>query len=364
MNTPGSRQPAPGTLLDGLHVLVTGGTGSLGQVLVRALLAGQYGKVERVTVFSRDEARQHAMRMRLMALGNATDEVIFRDSGSHLEFRIGDVRDPASVRAAIRGHDVVINAAAMKQVPTCEYYPEEAHRTNVTGAVNLFDAVRESSRPPRVVVGVSTDKAVKPVNVMGITKALQERIFIRANLECPDTRFVVVRYGNVLASRGSVLPLFREQLARGDSVTITDRRMTRFLMSLEDAVATIAEAIGQAAPGEITIPRAPAARVVDLATALGGERKVRFRTMGIRPGEKLHEVLVSEEELSRTFSRGDYYVVAPMLPALRRETGEPALRAEYTSARPVIAVERIRALLAHNDLLGTAAGNDTEEILA
>lgn len=343
---------------NGKRILVTGGTGSLGQVLVRRLLGGEFGEPERITVFSRDEARQHAMRLRLMHLDTATDEVIFRNASRCLAFRIGDVRNPDSLRAAVAGHDIVINAAAMKQVPTCEYFPEEAQLTNVTGAINLMDAVRELAAPPEVVVGVSTDKAVKPVNVMGLSKALQERVFIRANLDCPATRFIAVRYGNVLASRGSVVPLFLEQIARGGPITITDRRMTRFLMSLDDAVDTIADAITHASPGEITVPQAPAARMVDLAHALADGRELPVQVTGIRPGEKLHEILISEEEIPRTVRRGEFFAVRPMLPELAAEAvAEPAFTAEYSSADHVLDVDAIRSLLAPGGKLARALGD-------
>ncbi|GAB3282100.1 polysaccharide biosynthesis protein [Parahaliea aestuarii] len=331
--------------IDGKHVLVTGGTGSLGQVLVRRMLAGEFGEPEKVIVFSRDEARQHAMRLELLHFKfAATDDVIFKTANRCLQFRIGDVRDPASVRAALAGVDVVVNAAAMKQVPSCEYFPEEAHQTNVTGAINLFNAVREMQRPPEVVVGVSTDKAVKPVNVMGITKALQERVFIRANLDCPNTRFVVVRYGNVIASRGSVVPLFLDQIKAGGPLTVTDNRMTRFLVSLDQAVDVIADAVAMAGRGDIYVPRASAARVLDLARALceaGSNIPVEFT--GIRPGEKLHEVLVSEEEISRTSLCGKNYVIHPMLPELSREIdARSVLKQEYSSENDLLDQDQLR----------------------
>jgi UDP-glucose 4-epimerase len=344
--------------IDGMHVLVTGGTGSLGQALVRRLLSGEFGRAERVTVFSRDEARQHAMRLRMMHLQTATDEVIFANAARCLKFRIGDIRQLDSVRAALAGTDLVINAAAMKQVPTCEYFPEEAHQTNVGGAINIMSAVRDLARPPSVVVGVSTDKAVKPVNVMGITKALQERVFIRANLDCADTRFVAVRYGNVLASRGSVVPLFIEQLRNGGPVTITDPRMTRFLMSLDDAVDTIAHAVAYAARGEITVPHAPAGRMTDLAQALAGNSKPEIVITGIRPGEKLHEILISEEELHRTYRRDNFFAIRPMLPELAEGTAaahtQPAMTVEYSSSDHMVDLAEIRRLLAPGGRLGNA----------
>ncbi len=347
--------------INGKRILVTGGTGSLGQVLVRRLLSGEFGEPEKIVVFSRDEARQHAMRLRFQHLGAATDEIIFAGWTKRLAFRIGDIRDIDSVRAAVRDADIVINAAAMKQVPTCEYFPEEAHQTNVGGALNLFRAIRDLARPPEVVVGVSTDKAAKPVNVMGITKALQERVLVRANLDCPATRFVAVRYGNVIASRGSVVPLFLEQIRRGGPITITDRRMTRFLMSLDDAVNIIADAVAQALAGEILVPVAPSARMTDLARALCGTTDIPLTTTGIRPGEKLHEILISEEEVPRTCRRGPHFAIRPMLPELDlAEHPAPALDREYSSADNVVDIDALRALLAPGGRLhhGAEASDD------
>ncbi|MBP2682887.1 MAG: putative nucleoside-diphosphate sugar epimerase, partial [Deltaproteobacteria bacterium] len=183
-------------------VVITGGTGSLGKVLTRRLLAGEAGLPKKIIVFSRDEAKQHLMRIEYQQKQKATDEVIYRNFERLLEFRLGDVRDYHSVCAVLKNADVVVNAAALKQVPSCEYFPYEAVRTNVGGAENIVRAIRENDLGVKTVVGVSTDKACKPVNVMGMTKALQERIFISANITMPSTRFVCVRYGNVLASRG------------------------------------------------------------------------------------------------------------------------------------------------------------------
>src|SRR2546427_1999517 len=209
--------------LENKRVLIPGGTGSLGTVLVRRLLAGEMGVPARITVFSRDETKQHEMRLEYMHREVATDDVIYRNSKEVLAFRIGDVRDYSSVLTAVREADVIFNAAALKQVPTCEYFPFEAVQTNVIGSQNLVRAIRETQTPVELVVGVSTDKACKPVNVMGMTKALQERIFINANLGQSQTRFICVRYGNVISSRGSVVPLFLDQIRKGGPITITMR---------------------------------------------------------------------------------------------------------------------------------------------
>jgi UDP-glucose 4-epimerase len=333
-------------------VVVTGGTGSLGKVLVRRLLSGELGKPRRVIVFSRDEAKQHEMRLTYQQRRIATDEVIYHNFEQLLQFRIGDVRDPHSVNSVMRGADVVFNAAALKQVPSCEYFPFEAVQTNVVGAENIIRAVRENHLAVETVVGVSTDKACKPVNVMGMTKAVQERMFVRANLDQTATRFICVRYGNVLASRGSVIPLFHEQIRRGGPVTITTTEMTRFLLSLEQAVDTIFAALKDAKPGETFIPRVPSARVVDIAEALIGERSMKTEVTGIRPGEKVHEILVSEEEAHRTVERGDYYSILPMLPELR-ETDEikKPLAQEYSSADDLMSKEELTRLLVKHKLM-------------
>ncbi len=338
-------------MLQDKKVLVTGGTGSLGKVLVRRLLSGEIGLPKQITVFSRDEAKQHSMRLAFQHLSTATDEVIYHNFEQLLQFRIGDVRDPHSVATALRDAHVVFNAAALKQVPSCEYFPFEAVQTNVIGAENIIRAIHENNLPVDTVVGVSTDKACKPVNVMGMTKAVQERLFIRANLDSPNTRFICVRYGNVLASRGSVIPLFHEQIRRGGPVTITTSDMTRFLLSLEQAVDTVFAALKEAKPGETYIPRAPSARVTDVAATLVGDRPVETVVTGIRPGEKVHEILVSEEEAYRTVERGSYYVIQPMLPELRQEETANPIGKEYSSADDVMYREQVEALLRAHKLM-------------
>lgn len=332
--------------LEGKRVLVTGGTGSLGQTVVRRLLTGEMGKPARVTVFSRDEAKQHYMRLSYLNRQAATDEIIYRNFQELLSFRIGDVRDYSSVLQAVHEADVVIHAAALKQVPTCEYFPFQAVQTNILGAQNLVRAIRENATPVEVVVGVSTDKACKPINVMGMSKALMERLLVEANMDCPNTRFVCVRYGNVIASRGSVVPLFLDQIARGGPVTVTMKEMTRFLLSLDRAVDTVFAAIQGALPGETYVPQVLAARVVDLAQVLINGRDVPIVYTGIRPGEKIHEIMVSEEECYRTIERDGYYVIRPMLPELLSSpVQEPALTTEYSSANVTLDQTGLRKLL-------------------
>ena len=329
-------------LFEGKRILVTGGTGSLGQVLVRRLMSGSEGTPESVTVFSRDEAKQHYMRLDFMHKHAATDEVIFENCRQRLKFVIGDVRDFASVLRVARNADVIFAAAALKQVPSCEYFPWEACRTNIEGAENLVRAIGQNNLPVETVMGISTDKACKPVNVMGMTKAIQERVYIEGNIRAPQTRFVCARYGNVLASRGSVVPLFLDQIAAGGPVTITTPEMTRFLLTLEDAVDTIFAAVRAGAPGETYIPQCPSAKMTDLAAYLIGDRDIEIVVTGIRPGEKIHEILLSEEEATRTiFGHEGYYALRPMLPELACPVDKPAIIGDYSSAD---------ALMTHSDL--------------
>ncbi len=340
-------------LFDEKHVVITGGTGSLGKVLTRRLLEGREGTPRKIVIFSRDEAKQHFMRVEYQHKRKVTDEIIYDNFEQLLEFRIGDIRDYSSVTSAIKGSDIVINAAALKQVPSCEYFPYEAVRTNISGAENITRAISDNHFSVQTVVGVSTDKACKPVNVMGMTKAIQERIFINANILIPTTRFICVRYGNVLASRGSVIPFFHEQIRNGGPVTVTTPDMTRFLLPLERAVDTIFAAIKAAEPGEMFIPKVPAARMIDVAKALIGDRRVDIVTTGIRPGEKIHEILVSEEEAWRTYDIGDYYGIKPMLPELLKKMAGGPLGKEYSSADTNMTLDETVALLEkHNLLIG------------
>jgi UDP-glucose 4-epimerase len=341
-------------LLDGKRVVVTGGTGSLGQVLVRRLLEGELGVPEEVLVFSRSEALQHTMRLSFQQRRVATDDIVYdEERHNRLHFRIGDIRHYPAVLSLLHGADFVFHAAAMKQVPTCEYHPAEAFLTNAVGAQNIVRAISEHHLPVETVVGISTDKAVKPVNVMGMTKALQERILLEANLQSPRTRFVVARYGNVLASRGSVIPLFKEQIEHGGPITLTTPEMTRFLLSLEEAVDTVFAAVRDAVAGETWIPLVPTARVVDVAKAMIGERAIELDYVGIRPGEKVHEVLVSEEEAPRTYERGDYLAIQPILPELRpgQVEGAPFRGREYSSADNVADASSVAELLRRHGMI-------------
>lgn len=351
-------------LFDDKVIVITGGTGSLGKVLSRRLLEKEFGSPKKIIIFSRDEAKQHAMRVEYQHKNNVTDEVIYDNFARLIEFRIGDIRNYHSVCSVLRDADIVINAAALKQVPSCEYFPFEAVQTNVIGPENIIRAIDENKLPVETVVGVSTDKACKPVNAMGISKAMQERIFIAANIMIPKTRFTCVRYGNVLASRGSVIPLFHEQIKHGGPVTITTKEMTRFLLPLESAVDTILAVLKGAMPGEIYIPKIPSARIEDVAKVLIKDQKIALEYTGIRPGEKVHEILVSEEEAWRTYDRGDYYAIKPMLPELFvAEPGLQALSKEYSSGDFLMTLEETEALLRKHHLLVSQEHREAGELL-
>jgi UDP-N-acetylglucosamine 4,6-dehydratase len=275
-------------------VLVTGGTGSFGATMVRRLLAGGAGEVR---VLSRDELKQHEMRIAV-----ADDRV---------KFLLGDVRDRSSVDNAMRGVELVFHAAALKQVPSCEFFPMEAVRTNVIGSSNVIESAH--AHGVRSVVCLGTDKAVYPVNAMGMSKALMEKnaqAFARNN-PTSTTTVSTVRYGNVMCSRGSVIPLFVQQLRSGRPLTVTDPAMTRFLMSLEEAVALVEHAFADARPGDLFVRKAPASTVADLATAIGRAlgHEPDVKVIGTRHGEKLFETLATREELARADDQGDFYRV-------------------------------------------------------
>ena len=335
--------------LDKANILILGGTGSLGRRLFSRISSGEMGTPQSIVLFSRDEAKQHYLRLELMQNTSATDDVIYKKVFDSTKFVIGDVRNYALLKKAVLQADVVFHAAALKQVPSCEYFPDSAVDTNIYGAINLTRAINESPRTPKTVVGISTDKACKPVNVMGMTKALQERVIAQANLDSPWCRFVNVRYGNVMASRGSAIPFFIDLVRRNQPVPITDARMTRYLMTLNQAVDLIFDAYKGAAPGETFIPMVPCAKMTDVVMAVAENTNYPTVNVGIRPGEKLHEVLVSEEEASRTELRGRNLVIKPILPELRFESekqmGPLPFESEYTSGINMISLDEVRSLL-------------------
>jgi UDP-N-acetylglucosamine 4,6-dehydratase len=273
-------------------LLITGGTGSFGNAVVKRFLSTD---VREIRIFSRDEKKQEEMRLSL--------------NNSKLKFYIGDVREHASVLQATKGVDYIFHAAALKQVPSCEFYPMEAVRTNVLGTENVMNAATVNG-VKRVVV-LSTDKAVYPINAMGISKAMAEKLMVaKSRTQLPgETVLCATRYGNVMASRGSVIPLFVSQLKRGAALTVTDPNMTRFLMSLEDSVDLVMYAFEHAQQGDIFVQKAPASTVADLARALrqmfNADSDVKI--IGTRHGEKLYESLISREEMAHATDLGDYY---------------------------------------------------------
>jgi UDP-N-acetylglucosamine 4,6-dehydratase len=280
--------------LEGKTILVTGATGSFGTAFIRTLLSSDDPPT--IRLYSRDELKQSELRRRLA------------DHDDRLRYLIGDVRDLPRLSRAMRGVDVVVHAAALKQVPACEYNPFEAVQTNVVGAENVVSAAIENDVP--LTLALSSDKAVNPVNLYGATKLCAEKIFTQGNTYSGESeaRFASVRYGNVVGSRGSVIPLFKAQAPTG-TLTITDERMTRFWITLKQAVEFVIASIGRMGGGEIFVPRIPSMRVTDVAAALApdAERKV----IGIRPGEKLHEVLLTEDEARHALQVENGYVILP-----------------------------------------------------
>jgi len=333
-------------LLDNKTVLIAGGTGSLGKTLVRHIMTGEQGKPQKIIVFSRDEDKQHWMKLEWKNMKTATDEVFYHNYEEVLDFRIGDVKDYDSLSGIVKEAEIIIDAVALKQVPVCEYFPMESIKTNVLGIQNMLRAVKENGKKVEVFLGISTDKACKPVNTYGMCKAIMERLVIEANLRCPTTRFICTRYGNVAASRGSVIPLFLEQIKNGGPVTITTKEMTRFLLTLDTAVNIVFDALQYADAGETYIPNIPSVNIVDLAEIMIGKRNIDIQCIGMRPGEKIHEILLSEEELPRTIKKNGYYAICPILPELRKETiKKPALDKELSSADYVMTKKELEAFL-------------------
>ncbi len=301
-------------------VVVTGGTGSFGHVVIRRILEAP---VAAVTVFSRDEEKQLDM------------EREYKDP--RLSFVIGDVRDYQRILDAVTGVDVVYHAAALKIIPTCEKHPVESIQTNLVGTMNVKKACSEAK--VKKAIFICTDKAVKPVNVYGMSKALAERLWLSYSAPC-DTVFAAVRYGNVIGSRGSIVPYFKELLKTHEPFPITSPLMTRFLITLEQAIELVFYATLHMEKGQIFVPKIPACKITDLATAMGG-KDYPTKITGIRPGEKLDEVLISEEEIRRTRILEDYYVIEP-----HGTRQEQELQEEYTSANTTqLSIEGIRELI-------------------
>ena len=330
-------------MFKGKVLMITGGTGSFGNTVLKRFLSTE---VREIRIFSRDEKKQEDMRIAL--------------NDSKLKFYIGDVRDYGSVYQAMKSVDYVFHAAALKQVPSCEFYPMEAVRTNVMGTENVMNAA--TANGIKRVVLLSTDKAVYPINAMGISKAMAEKLMVaKARMQREgETVFCATRYGNVMASRGSVIPLFVSQLKEGKALTVTDPNMTRFLMSLEDSVDLVLYAFAHAKQGDIFVQKAPASTVADLAQALKEifDKDKPIRVIGTRHGEKLYESLISREEMAHAKDLGDYY----RIPADNRDLnyakyfseGEEDIshQDDYTSHNTErLNVEQVKALLLNLDFI-------------
>ena len=281
-------------------VLITGGTGSFGKKFTKTLLEEKQPK--KIIIFSRDELKQHEMQ-------------VGGFNHPSLRYFIGDVRDRERLIRAMHGVDIVVHAAALKQVPACEYNPMEAIKTNIMGTANVVEAALDAG--VQKVMTISTDKAVSPANLYGATKLAAEKLTVQSNAYAAGTatRYSCVRYGNVVGSRGSVVPLFLKQRANG-TVTITDERMTRFWLSLDQGVKFVIDCIEKMEGGEVFVPKIPSTKVIDLAKAIVLDAKIEI--IGIRPGEKLHEMLISEDEARNTVERGNMYVVKPPEPLWNR----------------------------------------------
>lgn len=289
-------------MLNGKIILLTGGTGSFGQKFTEVIMKHYKPKV--VRIFSRDELKQWEMEKK------------FADC-KRLRFFIGDIRDKERVERAMDGADIVVHAAALKQVPSCEYNPLEAIKTNILGAQNIINAAIDHNIEK--VIALSTDKAVNPVNLYGSTKMCMEKLFVAANSyvgEKRQTRMSCVRYGNVVGSRGSVIPLFEKQKANG-TITITDKRMTRFWITLEQGVRFVINSVERMQGGEVFIPKIPSMSILELAKEIAPDCKIKF--IGIRPGEKVHECLITEDEARHSSEFKDYYIVEPDFPWWREK---------------------------------------------
>ncbi|SEK82737.1 MULTISPECIES: UDP-N-acetylglucosamine 4,6-dehydratase (inverting) [unclassified Butyrivibrio] len=297
--------------LDDKTILVTGGTGSFGHCFTEYLLENYNPK--KIIVYSRDEYKQYTM----------ANEKVYKEHADQMRFFIGDVRDGARMERAMEGVDYVIHAAALKQVPACEYNPDEAIKTNVNGAQNVINAALNTG--VKRVVALSTDKAVNPVNLYGATKMVSDKLFIAANAYAgnKDINFSIVRYGNVAGSRGSIIPLFKNLIEKGEKeLPITDYRMTRFWISLPEGVELVLKALNEAKGGETFISKIPSFKVTDLAEAMCPG--IATKEIGIRPGEKLDEIMVTVEDAPFTYEFDKHFIVYPQVTFNDRQTPDPA----------------------------------------
>lgn len=333
--------------------MITGGTGSFGNAVLRRFIDSDLAEIR---VLSRDEKKQDDMRRRYKS--------------QKLKFIIADIRDYSSVQNAVRGVDYIFHAAALKQVPSCEFYPLEAVKTNVLGTENVLEAAI-SSGVERVVC-LSTDKAVYPINAMGISKALMEKVAVAKSRNALDTVICVTRYGNVMATRGSVIPLFSKQINSGKPITITDPNMTRFMMTMDEALDLVLYAFQHGNPGEIFVQKAPASTIETLARALGGllgKPNHPIDIIGTRHGEKLFEVLLSREEMAAAQDLGGYYIVPPDLRDLNYdkfiEHGETKISGavEYSSHNTtILSEEGVQELLMKLDFIKAAVSGEFIEL--
>ena len=324
-------------MLNGKTILITGGTGSFGNHFTDYVL--QHYKPKKIIIYSRDEFKQFQMRNRLM------------EHDAVMRYFIGDVRDGARLRRAFEGVDYVIHAAALKQVPACEYNPNEAIKTNIHGAMNVIEAALDTG--VKRVVALSTDKAVNPVNLYGGTKLVSDKLFIAANAYSGqrDTRFAIVRYGNVAGSRGSVIPFFRSLVESGErELPITDFEMTRFWITLEQGVRLVIKALGESKGGETFIAKIPSFKITDLAKAILPDGVLK--EVGIREGEKLHEVMITKEDSLYTYEYDQHFIVYPHMSWWTENNaiqgGRPVVHGfEYSSGTNSwwLTVEQLRALL-------------------
>jgi UDP-N-acetylglucosamine 4,6-dehydratase/5-epimerase len=316
----------------GKTVLVTGGTGSFGSYICDRLINSG---VKKLRIISRDEKKQYDMKQR------------YKNHPS-IQYFLGDIRDANRVGEVMEGVDIVYQAAALKQVGACEENPFEAVKTNVIGVNNIIQAALSNS--VEKVICVSTDKAVKPVNVMGMTKGIQERLILNANHDPRNrnTKLCVVRYGNVMLSRGSVIPLFRSLISENKDLSITDEKMTRFLLTLDDAIDLVMYATENTVGGEVFVKKAPSVLIMDLAKILIKDAKsnVKFNVIGKYPGEKIHEILITEEELGRTQERDDYFIIHPWW----KNTVFKDIIDEYSSGQLILSdEEKIKLLISRAD---------------
>lgn len=352
MNNPSQTHP----FIHQKKVLILGGTGAFARALVRRLLEGAHGTPEKITLFSRDEAKQHDIRLQYLNQPGATDDIIYNNFRRLLEFRLGDANDERALLPALQNADVVINACAMRQLPACEYFPQAALKANVESVETLTHLINAHRLPVQRVINISSDKACKPVSAMGMSKALQERLIVSANIGS-NTRFINVRMAESVTSASSFALRLREQIVRGGPAAIAHPDMTRFLPGMAQAVDAVLHALANANAGETYVPHMPAAYAEDIARAMIGHLPVEVHYSGLLSGDKLHDVVISEDEWRRTVQRGKYYVICPLLPELLTPETQGALwytgdaGHEYASAQVNMDPLMINSLLQAHRLL-------------